>query len=206
MMVDIPLDKILYPFSRDIEADNSNDTVAYHVYERIRTNCSFELPSNMQNIIHNNKGKLNILHINARSIVNKVDDLCSLLKETAVTWHIISISETWLTKNIEDYYNIPEYQAAFCSRASGTGGGSAIYIASYLSLERLDSPIFTTAEVVSTKVKFQNTFIIICQIYRSPRTNKNQCNTELENLLIWVNKVNKITLISGDFNLLSFLI
>ena len=90
MMVDIPLERILDPFSRDKETDNANGTEAYHAYERIRTNCSFELPSNMQNVIHNNKGKLNILHINARSIVNKVDDLCSLLKETAVTWHIIS--------------------------------------------------------------------------------------------------------------------
>ena len=86
--------------------------------------------------------KLNVMHVNTRSIVNTYDDLCNLLIETATTWHIISISETWLSKSIEDNYNLPGYQAFHCSRETGAGGGAALYIANHLCPERILNPTY----------------------------------------------------------------
>ena len=55
--------------------------------------------------------------------------------------------------------------------------------------------------MVCAKVKLEeNTELVICQVYRSPNTDKNIFNLELEQCLIWLNKLNKISLISGDFN------
>ena len=181
--------------------DNSKNTeLSYDDYETIRVACSFHSPCNVKNNMSDITNKLNVMHVNTRSIVNKYDDLCNLLIETATTWHIISISETWLSKSIEDNYNLPGYQAFHCSRETGAGGGAALYIANHLCPERILNPIFTTAEVVCAKVKLEeNTELVICQVYRSPNTD-NVFNLELEQCLIWLNKLNKIHLISGDFN------
>ena len=110
------------------------------------------------------------------------------------------MSETWLSQSIEDLYSLPGYSTFFCSRKSGVGGGSALYIADHLYPEQLSCPIFTTAEVVCAKIRIDNTNIVLCQVYRSPNTDKFIFNNELEQCLIWLSKMNKTTLITGDFN------
>ena len=198
-MISISQEKIFDPFA--LATDTNDSSLAYDAYEKLRVACSFHSPTDMSNFIANNTNKLNIIHINARSIVNKHDDLCTLLVQTAITWHIISISETWLTKPIENQYNIPGFHAFYCSRDIGAGGGSALYIADHLHPEQIYNPIFTTAEVVCATIKLNNnTTIIICQIYRSPSSDKCQFNAELEQCLIWLSKMNKVAFVTGDFN------
>ena len=68
---------------------------------------------------------LNVMHLNTRSLINKHDDLCSLMMETAISWHLISVSETWLSKHIENRYNLPGSKAYFCSRKTGAAGGGS---------------------------------------------------------------------------------
>ena len=82
----------------------------------------------------------------------------------------------------------------------GTGGGSALYIANNLSSIQLKNPTFTTAEVVCVQIKLRNASFVVCQIYRSPSTDRCLFNSELEQCLIWLSKMNKTTLIAGDFN------
>ena len=194
-----PLDKIIDPFVSEDDADANNIAFYYHSFENIRTNCSFHLPNELRNVLTEST-EINILHLKARSLVNKLDNLRNLLNETATTWHVISISETWIAQNIEKKYNLSGYQSLFCSRNIGAGGGSAIYIKSYMCSERLDCPAFTTAEIACAQIHIDNTSIIVCQIYRSPSTDKFQFSVELERCLIWLAKFNKTTLITGDFN------
>ena len=197
--LDNPLNKVFDPFIANTPT-GLNDDVSFHSFERIKNNCTFHLPNQIQHIIGESSNNLNVIHINARSIVNKLDDLCCFLNETNTKWDLISISETWLSQSIEDNYNISGFHALFCGRISGHGGGSAIYVADHLCPERLCGPAFTTAEVVCASIKHHNIHIIICQIYRSPNSNKCLFNNELEKYLIWLTTFNRITLITGDFN------
>ena len=175
--------------------------LSHHSFDKIRNNCTFHMPKEVCQHITNNSRKLNILHVNARSIINKLDSLCLLLNETDIAWHVISVSETWLAKSLQNNYNIQGYHAVFCERQGGSGGGAAIYIDNRLCPETLQCPSFTTAEVTCAKIKLKDrSFMIICQIYRPPNSNKTQFNNELEQCLIWLNKMNKLTIITGDFN------
>ena len=193
-------DKIFDPFCSSRLSENINDSFTYDTFENIRESCTFHVPKDVSKVISNNSQKLNVLHLNARSIVNKMDDLCSLISETAIMWHAIAVSESWISQSIQSNFNIPGYQAFHCCRPAGTGGGSAIYAASQLSPCQLHNPPFTTAEVVCVQIKSKNQRIVICQIYRPPSSDKHQFITELEQCLIWLHKMNTTALITGDFN------
>ena len=110
------------------------------------------------------------------------------------------MSETWLSGSIENRYSLPGFRAFYCSRDLGTGGGSALYIANNFSSIQLKNPTFTRAEVVCVQIKLRNASFVVCQIYRSPSTDRCLFNSELEQCLIWLSKMNKTTLITGDFN------
>ena len=200
-MNSVEVEKTFDPFSTCNKSEENNNIFSYDAYENIRVSCSFHLPNKLKDVIAHNSNEFNIMHLNARSIVKNFDDLCTLMTETKVDWHAIAISETWLSKNIEDRHNIPGFRSYFCSRGTGTGGGSALYIKEHLHQKQLVVPIFTTAEVVCTSTTFtNNSSIIVCQIYKSPNTDKSQFIHELEQCLIHLSKLNRTTLIAGDFN------
>ena len=50
------------------------------------------------------------------------------------------------------------------------------------------TPAFTTAEVICTKIKANQSIISIFQIYRSPSTDKSTFTDEAEPRLVWLNK------------------
>ena len=167
------LDKLFDPFHSHNTTEDHNSAFSYDTYENIRMACSFHPPVQVKNVITNNSEKLNILHINARSLVNKLDDLFTLMMETDINWHVISVSESWLSKNIEKRYSLTGYNSCFFSRGSGPGGGSALYVKNLLRHTMLNIPPFTTAEVVGADVKVaENRSILACQIYKSPNTDR----------------------------------
>ena len=68
-----------------------------------------------------------IAHLNVRSITNKIDSLRLLLVNNP--FDVLTISETWLTKNISDpELNIQGYSFVRNDRKSKKGGGCMIYI------------------------------------------------------------------------------
>ena len=200
-MTSASFNRIFDPFSSDSATENMIPDFVYDAFENIRVSCSLHLPVNVRNIVTNNSIKLNIMHVNARSLINKHDDLCNLMLETSINWQLISVSETWLTKDIENMYCLPGYSAYFCSRDRSAGGGSALYIKNDLNSKQLNIPTFTTAEVIGASLELTNNgSMLVCQIYRSPHADKYQFIHELEQCLIYINKLHKITLITGDFN------
>ena len=54
-----------------------------------------------------------VLHVNARSMRNKFDDIRVMLTNSGVDWSAICISETWLRNGIEKLFNINERKHVF---------------------------------------------------------------------------------------------
>ena len=50
-----------------------------------------------------------ILHLNARSLKNKMDDFCTLLSGSGVEWSVICVAETWLKMDMLQYFMIAGY-------------------------------------------------------------------------------------------------
>lgn len=72
--------------------------------------------------------RLKILHLNIRSLRNKLQYLEAILNEDGCDTDLIAITETWLYKNETEYMNIENYNAIFKCREDSRGGGLAIYI------------------------------------------------------------------------------
>ena len=68
-----------------------------------------------------------VLHINARSLLNKLDDIKSLLENIPHSFSAIGISETWLTDTTQDLVNISGYKFLSNHRTKKVGGGVGLY-------------------------------------------------------------------------------
>ena len=69
------------------------------------------LPSDVQNAVVKLelKNQLFILHVNARSLENKLNILSILIKSLNVNVDIIAVSETWETVSNSNYIFLPGY-------------------------------------------------------------------------------------------------
>ena len=163
MSIQLDENKIFNPFP-----DGSDHlSLTYLQFEKLRTKCKFYQPSSLSKTLDskNEPSHLNVLHLNIRSIVNKADNLQAFLKSTNINWHVICISETWLSKELESYYGIHMYKPFFQSRIDKLGGGSAIYVNNALCPQLLKNPLFSTAEVVCVETEMKTKQkVIICQI------------------------------------------
>ena len=72
--------------------------------------------------------EFSLIHINARSMKSKFDDIQNLLAVTGVDWSAICISETWMKYNQLDYFALDGYDLYASCRESAEGGGTLIYI------------------------------------------------------------------------------
>src|SRR6218665_958990 len=148
------------------------------------------------------KNLANIMHINCRSIVNKIADLQILLTQVPVTF--LALTETWLSDDTSHLLSIPGYTAVTNSRTGKIGGGVAILIK--------DGLTFQTMEVkgASNNTSYEGLFVNIAQykgqdmiigvLYRPPGQPLKEFNIELDSLLNSISKNKKKIMLAGDFN------
>ena len=143
-----------------------------------------------------------IIHLNCRSLASNFNKLKDSIKVLGLQFDVIAISETWLSDNDSDNFNIDGYTTFTCSRIYKKGGGVALYINNSLQHKHLPNKskcIDNCAEAVSVEITLKNgKKVIICCIYRAP-------NTELDQLSEFINNVcrnirNKTVYMCGDFN------
>ena len=143
---------------------------------------------------------MTMLHINARSLVNKFDEINMFISTTNHKWNFIFVSETWFTEGIETSFVLDGYNLFCASRHNKLGGGSAIYALNSMHTKQTFLYNFTTAEAVFLQVNLnRHTKCLIIQIYRAPKNNI-EFLSELEQCLEIITKLNVLTYIVGDFN------
>jgi hypothetical protein len=142
-----------------------------------------------------------ILHFNAQSIVQKIDEfriLCSILLP-----EILCICESWLTQLHTDFeFQIPGYIMCRKDRPEGRGGGLLTYakINNNFEYEQvfIEDHVFSGIEFMCIRVqqKFTNEFYV-STLYSKPN-NESILKTEFETVMNFFNNKELITL--GDFN------
>lgn len=85
----------------------------------------------MVRILANRNNTFSIFHINAQSLLPKIDEFRYLFESSDID--AICVSETWFNKEISDGVLGVEGYRLFRSDRSGNGGGVAIYIKSHIS-------------------------------------------------------------------------
>ena len=184
-----------YSFSM-LDDQNSNDIKFRDISDR----CLYH----DDNLTLESISGISIIHINARSIKNKFDELQNLIQRSGVDWSAICISETWLKKDVENLFELDNYLLYASSRENSQGGGTAIYVNKRIESKRrngLEGVLAesTFVEISLKKNKIANT-MIIGQVYKPPNLNNTVFLDQLE-YFFSVNETGKnLYILAGDFN------
>lgn len=138
---------------------------------------------------------LTVIYLNARSIKNKLDEIEILLNEVNNVSALV-VSETWMTKEEEKYFNLPGFSAVFASRKK-RGGGVAIFIK--------DSIEYNTIKIINQEnwsyilVYMHSYKKYIGSIYNPPSNSDQNFLEFLDEELATL--TNKEVIIMGDINI-----
>ena len=144
------------------------------------------------------------LHVNCRSLKNKLHDLVILLHWSRS--RILAVTETWLDDNSSLSVEIPGFVFVSRHRVMKKGGGVGFFIDSDLKYSVLDvsswSVDITSFEIllISAECRGIGSFTVGV-IYRPPDTNIRVFNAELSNILDYVDRKNMKIFLLGDFNI-----
>ena len=147
----------------------------------------------------NPQSGLKIMYTNARSVVNKIQELKLIVFN--VQPDIIALTETWTHENITNHYlSIPNYYIA--SRQdrrdtnNGRGGGIIIYVKDSIKTNEILIPTNFNQVACIDIITSSNHTTNLLVVYRSP----NSTNVNNDLLLNLLQNVNKPTIVLGDFN------
>lgn len=158
---------------------------------------------NLSSITHIHNTHLSIIHINARSVKNKFDDIQILLNTSGVDWSVICITESWLEDDLLKLFAIDRYNLFASCRSHGKGGGTMIYVnKQYEARERTDlnSDLIETTFVEMQISNTNKKSIIIGSIYRPPGFSHASFSDYMEKLLDLLESDKKLSVLGGDFN------
>lgn len=161
------------------------------------SNCNASHYINNWNIIKNQR--LNILHINIQSIRNKLDELSIYINEIEKkykgTLHVIALSEIWIYKNENRFFNIEGYNAYFSNRENNRSGGCCIYVTDKLTSTMINECEYEKTNFLQIKINEFN-MNIVC-IYKYGVANIDNFNEKLERDILKSNR----TIVIGDINI-----
>ena len=152
-----------------------------------------------------NQEVVKIIYLNARSILNKINDLEVLLNEQEPDF--VLIAETWLNDdtntamlNIEGYYIDPDLRLDRKDTLNGIGGGLIVYIKEGLIVKPTSAESnfnqFVQFEVVNKDDICTTRNLNITLIYRPP-SSRDENTDELCKL---ISTAGKNSIFIGDFN------
>jgi len=165
----------------------------------------------MDELVNNeiNTSSFSISQINTRSIKRNFDSFRSYLANFKLPPQVLTLSETWLKKGEEVYYNLPNYNFVSLPRENKQGGGVGIYIyydLPYVIRHDLMNIMKDECEyIVIELILINNVPVLITSLYRPPNTDLNKFNVSFKNFLRIITndakRHRKRILIAGDTNI-----
>ena len=154
-----------------------------------------------------------ILYGNVQSIVNKVDELSSLLESKPFSFcHCVLLTETWLSDTIPDSFWSPStdcWQIYRCDRSEKRGGGVGIMLnndtfrnnVKVLAKEQTEGYEILALRTKPKYLPREFDSVILCCIYIPPsQKNKEKDDLETKLCTIVAGNPNALTIVAGDFN------
>src|SRR6218665_787429 len=149
------------------------------------------------------KEMFSVLHINARSISSKMDDLRFMLLKLPVM--VLALTETWLTEENDKNLKVPGYVTISKPRKDRIRGGVALLIREDIAFYPLTDVTYLahdTYEGLFINVpQSKGQDLIIGSIYRPPGQPLGSFNDDLAELIPVLTKDRRRVLLMGDFNI-----
>ena len=162
---------------------------------------SYRSPSSMGLDFAPSPDQLSLMHINCRSIINKLPDIIILLEVLPVD--ILAVTETWVDENTTNLVHIPGYTFTGQNRSTGSGGGVGFFIKSNIIFTPMDTNLtHSTYENLFIKFPLPNgSYYTAGVIYRPPGHDLEEFNKDFSLLIAAITKKSKDVFILGDFNI-----
>ena len=148
--------------------------------------------------------KLNVLHLNIRSLNKNKSDLLQLLEDLAqkdINVDFILLCETMLHDSNSYLIDLPGYHHIIKSRDSKLGGGLAIYYKT--SIDLISNVCFClndSIEYLLCDFKVNGIDYLIGEMYRIPNSKIETFDMGIDEMLCFVNKYKRV-IIGTDQNL-----
>lgn len=155
----------------------------------------FALPCNLKPVDSSNTS---VLHFNARSVRNKVDQIDAFLYQFSFKFDFILVSETWCQNDV-CLPSINGYRSFSVNRTYKRGGGVALYATNCRHCDQVPEFCLLTAdyEILTVKTGAE----IISTVYRPPTGSIERFLDFFESLLDYAS-LNRFRLVcGGDFNI-----
>ena len=148
-----------------------------------------------------------VIHCNVRSISKHFDDFTEYIQSLDKTFSVIGLSETWLSKDKCDLYNIASYSKVdVCRQDDRRGGGVCLYIHNALKFKvRYDLELSVDTYEgcfveLSSKSLGTAHNLVVGVVYRPPNTDVEEFMLNMSNVLDKLKTDKKFCFIMGDFN------
>ncbi len=144
----------------------------------------------------NESGTLSILHLNIRSIRNKL----SYIEDALTEFDILCFTETHLTDHIQtNSLLLKGYGPPYRKDKSAHSGGILVYVAEHLLSERIPNLETFWDECLWVKINIKHNTYFICTIYRPPSSPVEFWEMLNRNIETVIETSNNIILL-GDIN------
>ena len=151
-----------------------------------------------------------IIHLNCRSILNKVEELEMIVEECNPD--IIVLTETWMDDSVPKQACIPDgYHIIRKDRSTNfkqkygknKGGGVAILYKQHIKVEKKKNLTDSIEEILWVHVKIKQSFMLGA-IYRAEYTdtlNEDDAESKIEENIRKASEITNNVIITGDFNI-----
>ena len=109
--------------------------------------CNYYDPNEICNILQPNANNLFILHVNARSLPKKIDNLKILLASIHLSPDVICITESWLSESNNRNSNIEGYNSFHICRPYDTHGGVSILVKKNITSYQIDKFTYVDKDI-----------------------------------------------------------
>ena len=133
---------------------------------------------------------------NTHSLVNKISIFQSVVYGSG--FHIIAITETWLSEAIFDTELLPNGYCIFRKDRGSRGGGVLFAVDQHLPAVQLDTPC--DLEVLTVKISFDHP-AIFSVVYVPPNVSLDIYNSLLDYLYSFFSSASSPVFVLGDFNI-----
>ena len=142
---------------------------------------------------------LDILHLNTRSIRNKLEYLSNLVE----FFHIACFSETHLDRDVDSNNLIlTGFDESIRNDRNSNGGGVMVYMSSQLKYSRRQDLENPHIETIWLEIQLKNMNLLLCCLYRSDFTaSQTLFVTEIQNSIEMALDYTPYVILTGDINI-----
>lgn len=171
-----------------------------------KRSCEYYAPSQLTFKFQEANRSFSIMHLNCRSIGNKLNEIQLLLNDLPTD--ILTVTETWLTELTKDTISIPGYSFIQKNREDDRGGGVGFFVRDGINFYEFGINAGTSSDSYESMFiripLLKDTDMIVGAIYRPPGTHLGKFNDDFDHLmnsLCTGKNRNKKVFLTGDFNI-----